>query len=184
MSHRYSAEEIASARREWPEKDHLTDSEFVAWRTRPSPIDEMNEIYRTNQEELELEVRRNQLQQEYNSVEARTQRRVQFRERHRQLSRLSANFESDSERDARLAAEIESELRISSSGSGHRSRSNNPSVAEGIPVAQISWTQHWANDQPHVTIIDSARQYYSTLKLDTESIPSAAPPVAVGISMR
>lgn len=140
--------------------------------------------------ELELEVRRNQLIEEYNSPEASARRRVQFRERHRQLSRLSANFESDADRDARLAAEVESELHISRTGSGSGSVSGsrfgnrNSSVANGIPIAKVSWTEQWADDQPHVTIPDSARHCFDNLKLGSEPSPMLQPPIAVGVAVR
>ena len=112
----------------------------------------------------EVELRR-RLEQEYNSPQARAQRLVQFRERHRQTSRLSANFESPTDQITRINQEILSEL--------HRFerleiRSNNTSIPKGVPIAKIVWTDHWADLQPHVTIPDSAEYNYTNLELKSQ----------------
>ena len=108
-------------------------------------------------DELAEEVRRNlQLQQDYNSPEARAQRLSEFRERHPEATRYAARARNTT------------------------TNTTTTPIAIGILVAEVSWTQKWADDQPHITIPDSAASNHADLKLTNERTPAFGTTIVEG----
>jgi len=108
------------------------------------------------------------LQREYDTPEDQSFRETRNRHAAEQLqeSRFYANFESNADQTTRLNQEVLSQL--------HRLeiRSNNIPIAKGIPIAKVIWTVQWENDQPHVTIPDSADYNYNNLDLNLQPQPN------------